>query len=367
MELAWLKWDPNSDIILIPYLGLPLTWYGIFFATGFLIGFHIFVYMLQRFFIQFPEFHLGEVDFRAWKKRPIKELSSMKYNDLTTAESLLNTPTAEPSSLNSLLAFAKRVVPSETYERVKTRQALEENYPEVFIPIKQRASIFAEKVLLYVLVATIIGARLGHILFYEKPLDYLLHPLSILKTWEGGLASHGGILAAGIAIVILHRRIQKSMPELNIWTLLDYLAVPGLFICAMIRFGNFFNQEILGAKSHQPWAIIFGHPRGGEANVPRHPAQLYEAFFYLTFFAALFTLWKRVGHRSLPGQICGLGITIGFVFRFFIEFVKTEQSVWFNGIGNFLNMGQWLSFPMIALGLFFLFRRKDQSDLGRVA
>ncbi len=365
--LAWLHWDPSSDIIIIPFLELPITWYGFLFATGFWVGFHIFVYMFQRFLVQIAEFRPGDVDFRAWKKKPNPELSTLKENDLETCNALLDQALPEEDERHPLLTFAKRAVSVSVYEKIRKRISLENRFPDVFIPVKQRAKMFTEKVLLYAVVGTIVGARLGHVFFYENPWDYILHPLSILKTWEGGLASHGGILAVVIAMGILYKKTQKSLPELNIATLLDYMSVPTLFVCCMIRLGNFFNQEIVGAKSYQPWAIIFGHPRGGEANIPCHPAQLYEALFYLSIFALLFTVWQRVGYRLLAGQICGLAITIGFFFRFCIEFLKTEQSVWFSDVDHLFNMGQWLSVPMILLGLILFFAGKRVNDFSRSA
>ena len=364
--LAWLHWDPNTDIILIPFLELPLTWYGFLFATGFWIGFHIFVYMFQRFLVQFPEFRLGDVDFRTWKKRPPRELSNLKENDLSSCNALLSLP-LQIDEESSLLTFAKKYFSPPIYEKIRGRLALEKEFPEIFIPVKQRAKLFAEKGLLYAVVGTLVGARLGHILFYENPWEYFLHPFSILKTWEGGLASHGGILAVIVAMGILYKRAQKSIPELSIGVLLDYLAVPAVFVCFMIRLGNFFNQEIIGTKSYRPWAIMFGHPRGGEANIPCHPAQLYEALFYLSLFGFLFAVWQRMGHRLIAGQICGLAITIGFLFRFFIEFLKTEQSLWLNGSDHLFNMGQLLSVPMILLGLILFFGGKRVSDFSRSA
>lgn len=267
-----MYWDPSNEFFRVPFVDLPITWYGLLFATGFWLGFHIFTYMIKKSF------------------------------------------------------------PNRKQEEIV---------------------VFAERLLLYMVVATVLGARLGHILFYEHPVEYLKDPISIFKTWEGGLASHGGVLAIVIALYVFSRRVRKEWPEFTFWRLLDYIAVPAMFIGTMIRIGNFFNQEILGAFTDKPWAITFGHPADGSLAIPRHPAQLYEALFYFILFLFLFALWYRKGSQMVSGRIAGITLVAAFFFRFCIEFVKTEQSVWFEG--ELFLMGQILSLPIILLGLYLLF------------
>lgn len=271
MFLAYFYWNPSNVCFRVPYVDLPVTWYGLFFATGFWLAFQIFI-----------------------------------------------------------LYFKK------TLGRARVRE-------------------FAEKLVLYMIIATIIGARLGHILFYEHPMEYFRQPLSILKTWEGGLASHGAIVAILVGLIVFAHRHRKEYPEFTFWRLVDGIAIPALVAGGMIRIGNFFNQEILGVATSVPWAVIFGHPADGGPLVPRHPAQLYESLFYF-LFAALLHVYRR--KQPKPGKIAGLTIAGAFFFRFAIEFIKSGQSVWFDQDGGYLLMGQLLSLPMIAVGLLIFFQKE---------
>ena len=230
-------------------------------------------------------------------------------------------------------------------------QQVRRSFPE---KTKEEVNAFAEKLLVYVVVGTVLGARLGHIFFYEHPMTYLSHPLTILKTWEGGLASHGAVTALLISVWLCK---DKTIPSMTYLRRLDFMAAPAMLVAAMIRMGNFFNQEILGVVTNKPWGIVFGHPSDGGALLPRHPAQLYEAFFYALFFGVLWVLSKR---EWVVGRLVGLMLTGTFVFRFLIEFIKTEQSVWFK---QTLLMGQILSLPLILLGLYLLLRKESERAL----
>lgn len=218
------------------------------------------------------------------------------------------------------------------------------------------ANAFSERLLLYVIIATVVGARLGHIIFYEYPLEYLKNPISILKTWEGGLASHGAVFAILIAVYLFAKRVKKEYPEFTFLRLLDYLSVPAMLLATFIRIGNFFNQEILGVVTNVPWAITFGHPADGSAALPRHPAQLYEALVYFALFFILGAVWKKKKESLVPGRLTGIMLTTVFTFRFFIEFLKSDQSLWFDGHSHFIVMGQLLSLPVILYGAYLLFR-----------
>ncbi len=211
---------------------------------------------------------------------------------------------------------------------------------------KKEAFRFSEKLTVYVIIGTVIGARLGHILFYENLRDYLLHPLDILKTWEGGLASHGGVIGIFVALIIFYFRQRK----VSILQTVDLLVVPALLVGTLIRLGNFVNQEVLGTVTTVPWAIVFGHPIDGTFPAPRHPAQLYEALFYFVSFVTFWKLFPRlVPYR---GRLAGLFFITTFAFRLGIEFLKEEQSHLLGG--DFLTMGQWLSIPFIFLGIILL-------------
>ena len=203
----------------------------------------------------------------------------------------------------------------------------------------------------YVLIATIVGARLGHCLFYE-PSYYLANPVEILKTWEGGLASHGGVIGIMIAIWIYSKKVShQSM----LWTF-DRLCVPVGLVAAMIRLGNLMNHEIYGHATDLPWGFRFIEnihqwQAGAEPifSAPSHPTQLYEAAIYLLVFAVCMWLyWKRDAQKR-EGLIFGVAMVMIFVGRFLVEFVKNDQVGFEESMT--LNMGQWLSIPFVIIGI----------------
>lgn len=208
----------------------------------------------------------------------------------------------------------------------------------------------------FVVCGTLIGARLGHVFFYDWP-RYAAHPLDILKIWEGGLASHGGTIGIMIAIFCYQRLFCKPYPELSFLKILDLFSVPTAFGACCIRIGNFTNQEILGTPTNLPWAIIFGHPADGSAPVPRHPAQLYEAVVYLGIFILLYYLWRYRSEKLRPGVLLGTFFVLTFASRFFIEFIKNPQSLVIDE--SLLQMGQYLSIPFIALGIILILFGKN--------
>ena len=190
----------------------------------------------------------------------------------------------------------------------------------------------------YVVVGVIIGARLGHCLFYD-PQSYIANPVKILAIWEGGLASHGGGLGAIIAIFIFSKRYHTSF----IW-LLDRIAIPTALFGFFVRVANFLNSEIIGVKLNAPWAVTFERID----SIPRHPAQLYEATGYLIIFLFLITIYKKTKIRECEGAIVGLFLTMTFTVRFFVEFVKEPQASY--SLGIILNTGQLLSVPFMVIG-----------------
>lgn len=213
--------------------------------------------------------------------------------------------------------------------------------------IKKKALLFSERLTVYVIIATVVGARLGHILFYEKLSHYLAHPIEIVKTWEGGLASHGGVIGILIGITLFYFRSRKEFPMISVRRIVDLMVVPSLFVGTLIRLGNFVNQEVLGVGTTMPWGVVFGHPIDGSMPIPRHPAQLYEALFY---FGTFLIFWRLFPKLIKPvGRLGGLFFISTFTFRFFIEFLKEEQSHLMGS--QLLTMGQWLSIPMILLGI----------------
>lgn len=203
----------------------------------------------------------------------------------------------------------------------------------------------------FVVIGTVIGARLGHVFFYE-PASYLKDPLSILKIWEGGLASHGAAVGILLALWLFVRKSGKSY----LWTLdrvVIVVALGGFFI----RMGNLMNSEIYGHFTSLPWGFIF--VRDGESD-PRHPTQIYEALSYLLLFFGLLAYYRKKFKTMTEGTIFGVFLIILFGVRFLIEFVKEPQVTFEQTMA--LNMGQLLSIPFILAGVFLLFyvRRKKK-------
>ena len=211
-----------------------------------------------------------------------------------------------------------------------------------------------EKLSIYSMIGILAGARLGHCLFYE-PSYYLSHPLEMILPvtfppdggikFSGyqGLASHGGVIASLIAIYFYSRKTKHSMIDT-----LDLIAVVSGIFFGFIRLGNFMNSEIIGTPTTLPWGVVFERVD----NIPRHPAQLYEAVSYFIIFAIMMLLYKKKRARLKNGFLFGLATVLFFTARFLIEFVK-ENQVGFEEEMT-LNMGQLLSLPFIAVGIGFI-------------
>lgn len=199
----------------------------------------------------------------------------------------------------------------------------------------------------YMVVATVIGARLGHCLFYE-PAYYLSNPLKILKIWEGGLASHGAAVGILISIWLFSRKYKKSY----FWTI-DRVVIVTALAGFFIRMGNLMNSEIYGDATSLPWGFIF--VKWGET-IPKHPTQIYEALSYLLIFVLLYTIYRKKWPNLKDGYIFGMFLVTLFSVRFFIEFIK-EPQVNFEST-MLLNMGQLLSIPFVLLGVYLLARKK---------
>jgi phosphatidylglycerol---prolipoprotein diacylglyceryl transferase len=222
-----------------------------------------------------------------------------------------------------------------------------------------------EKLSVYGMIGILAGARLGHCLFYE-PSYYFSHPLEMILpvtflpdggikfTGYQGLASHGGALGLLIALYFYSRKNKYSMIDT-----LDLISVVGALECGFIRVGNFMNSEIIGIPTTKPWGVIFERVD----NIPRHPAQLYEAISYFIIFVVMMILYKNLRNSLKNGLLFGLILVLCFTARFFIEFVK-ENQVGFEE-GMILNMGQLLSLPYITVGIGFIIygiRRSKSSE-----
>jgi len=206
-----------------------------------------------------------------------------------------------------------------------------------------------DRLTIFVFIATIAGARLGHCLFYE-PHYYLLHPHEIFLPFKfhngnfeftgfQGLASHGGILAVFVAIWVFSKK-----SNLNFFSILDKVSVGGALTAVFIRLGNFMNSEIIGSATNSNYGVIFKRVD----NVLRHPGQLYEAFAYLIIFLVILFVYKNKQKRK-EGFVFGLFFTLLFVSRFLIEYFKINQVEFDEGM--IINMGQTLSIPFILLGI----------------
>jgi phosphatidylglycerol:prolipoprotein diacylglycerol transferase len=202
-----------------------------------------------------------------------------------------------------------------------------------------------DKLTVYMAIGTVVGARLGHCLFYE-PAYYLSNPIKILMIWQGGLASHG----AAIGILISLWYFSKKNKKPYMWTL-DRIVIVVALAGFFIRMGNFMNSEIYGIETSLPWGVIF--LRNGET-VAKHPTQIYEALSYLIIFVLLYSIYNKKGIQVKQGLIFSLFLILLFTVRFFIEFIKNDQVGFEQSMA--LNMGQWLSIPFVLVGLFLLYR-----------
>lgn len=195
-----------------------------------------------------------------------------------------------------------------------------------------------DSLLMYGVVGMMVGMRLGHVMFYQ-PDYYIDHLIEVPMIWKGGYASHGGFLGVIIALLLFVRK----KPDMTFFWLADRVSITCLFAAGFIRLGNFANSEIIGRPTGDsvPWAVIFSQVD----QIPRHPAQLYEALGYFVLCALSLLLYYRTRLLEQAGRLVGLVIATGFVWRFFCEFFKEDQVPFEAGLT--LNMGQILSIPFI--------------------
>lgn len=215
-----------------------------------------------------------------------------------------------------------------------------------------------DSLFIYTILATIIGARLGHVFFYGWSYysDHLLEIfLPIAKVGGSyklvgfqGLASHGGAIGIMFAIYIYSKKVTKRS---MLWTL-DRLIIPTALVGAMIRTGNLMNSEIYGVATNLPWGFIFER---NHETIAKHPTQIYEALGYLLLFlSSLWIFFKGKDLKDRQGFIIGYGFAFMFLVRFFVEFIKEDQEAF--EAGMFLNMGQILSIPFVLGGIYLMYR-----------
>ncbi|MFA5647223.1 MAG: prolipoprotein diacylglyceryl transferase [Bacteroidales bacterium] len=216
------------------------------------------------------------------------------------------------------------------FERIVKKESLPKDYLDTLT--------------MYMVIGTIVGARLGHCLFYQ-PDYYLSNPLEILYIWKGGLASHGAAIGIILSLYLFSRRTKRPLIYI-----LDRIVITVALAGVLIRLGNLMNSEIYGIQTQLPWGFIF--KQNGEI-VPKHPTQIYEALSYLAGFIVLVYMYIKTNAKPKPGLLFGLFLIFIFATRFLIEFIK-EPQVGFEQ-NMVLNMGQWLSIPFIITGVIFIY------------
>ena len=208
---------------------------------------------------------------------------------------------------------------------------------------------------LYMVIATVVGARIGHFLFYQ-PEVLFKNPLEVILPPYAGLASHGAIIGI-ITGLYLYSRSRKLSGQTFFWVADRIVIVVALAGC-FIRFGNLMNSEIVGKPTDLPWGFIFTH-NSEFMKIPRHPAQLYESISCLVLFFVLFALWNRYKENTPRGLLVGVFFVWVFTLRFLYEFLKENQEAFEANYA--LNMGQILSIPAVILGLYFIWQSRQNT------
>lgn len=379
--LGYLYWDPSRYMFdySLPILHRPILWYGFFFALGFFLGYFMLRYLLTTYLFSKPFFTKEDVlaphivakiakerkeagfskdkelqDYSSWQQKSAWQVFWSGY--LNNVIDNKKTQSLKPSKKNPFLQYMK-LLPAHTQELLEKRFYLEALFVPGLGTIPQKAKFISEKIAFACIVGAVIGARLGDVLFYQSWDRIASDPLQILRIWEGGLASHGGAIGVMIALYIFSKNNECQTTGLSFLRILDLIAIPTALVGAMIRIGNFMNQEILGTKTTVPWAVIFGHPADGSVPTPRHPVQMYESICYLLLFIGLISFWKKWFQLRKEGRLFGLFLSLLFSFRFLLEYMKIEQSEYLTQ-GSILTMGQYLSIPFILVGVFLFFRKK---------
>lgn len=302
-----MYWNPPKFIFTIPVFDRPVAFYGLFFFLGFLASYYLAVYVFSQVITPL----LKEQNKNSVKK--IKSLLSKKELK-TTGDDLAGMYFIEGESLVTTWNLSKDLI---------------------------------NTALFYSVVFSIIGSRLFHVFFYDWPY-YQNHLAEIPMAFDGGLASHGGILGVFIAWFLFFKVAKKKIKDLSLVQVFDVMILNIGLALGSIRIGNFFNQEILGKPSDSIFAVTFGNPMGGLPIVPRHPVQLYESTSYFLICAVLLVIWKKTKFK--PGTYFALGNIMYWTARFICEYFKLEQSQSMPE-GSVLTMGQIQSIPFILMGI----------------
>jgi phosphatidylglycerol---prolipoprotein diacylglyceryl transferase len=334
--IGWLYWNPGREIFQIPVINHPVTWYGVFFALGFALCYFLLTSILTKQFLlsgtikssKIKDFALFQSEFKS-----VKQLS-----DYPPTVEGLNRAVSDPR-------FSR--TPEEGIVKLETL------LPQSLYKAKDSALFLVDRLLWYIIIGTLVGARLGEVIFYDFPL-FWQNPMEILMIWHGGLASHGAAIGILLSLYLFYLRKKSLLPSQSFMGFLDLFVIPLPVAFACIRLGNFVNQEILGTPSNVPWAIIFGNPVDRLPIVARHPVMLYEAAAYLALFAVMYTIWVKNRVRLKTGMISGIFFILAFSARFVLEFFKVSQSA-YNLVPG-LDMGQVLSIPFIVIGFILIWQ-----------
>ena len=335
--LSWIVWNPSRVAFTVPFLEHPVVWYGVLFAMGFLasymLGVHIFL-------------------FEVFSKTPVEEKMLVDQNRL------IQLCRQHPKLFDQNQLSIENILPL-LHKYIKAKILPLKFFHHTILNTRKLAMGIIDQLTTYLVIGILVGARLGYVFFYGWP-SFKANPMEIFKIWEGGLASHGASFGILLGLTFFIIRRSKEKLKFSFLHVLDVIAIFTGVIAFFIRIGNFVNQEIVGIPTTVPWAIIFAQPFGGEAAVPRHPVQLYEAFFYLLLAIFTYMLWKKNKVKMGEGVMSGVLITLLFAFRFFIEFFKEHQGLVIQP-QNALQMGQILSVPFVVLGLMLVLRPIWQS------
>lgn len=212
-----------------------------------------------------------------------------------------------------------------------------------------------DALLIYMVISTVLGARIGHYLFYE-PEVLFRNPLEVILPPYRGLASHGATIGILTALWLYSRRKSSRLTgQTFLWTT-DRIVIAVALAGACIRLGNLMNHEIVGLPTTVPWGFIFKYNNEYPVGVPRHPAQLYESLSCLTLFFILLAMWNRMRAKTPRGLLLGIFLIWIFGLRFLFEYLKENQVAFENTLP--LNMGQILSIPAVMVGIYFVWHSR---------
>lgn len=355
--LSWIRWEGNPVLFEIPEITLPFS----VSLVGIALSFLIYYGLSSQFGSQTTSGKAGTSSSRT-RKSTSKRGTSRSGSGVGDRKGISSFLTGRSLVLIALVLGQLLTVPFELATISSVGPIAPRWYGLMFAcafffgylmgsSLLKRYGVSAgdiDRLLIYIMVSTVIGARLGHVIFYDLEY-YLMNPHLIPQVWTGGLASHGAAIAIPIALW-LYARKTKGVNFLSVTDrVITGVAVGGFFI----RFGNFFNSEILGRPTDLPWAIIFARMD----ELPRHPTMLYESLWCIVVLLAVLWVYRAFQGRPPQGAMFGVFLITLFTGRFFLEFTKIPQAEF--AADWAINMGQWLSIPFVVIGIYLLIRIKE--------